>query len=384
MRIAIITETFVPATDGICTRFAKMVVEMKNLGHEVIVISPDLGIDEYEGIPVFRIDTVTFPLYGSRPWGVPSRKIKYILKAFKPDIVHAVNPFFMGTSGVHYAKKLGLPLLASYHTHMPNYLDHYKMPLLKPILWEYIRYWHQMADVNITVSNTLMAELNEQEIETIGVLPSGIDLEQRHPKFFNQELYDRLTFNNPNKKLLVYIGRLAPEKDLDQLRVIFDHRDDICLAIVGDGPERENLEMIFKDTPTTFLGFLHDQELSEAFATGDAFIFPSISETFGLVISEAMASGVPVIAAENGPTLEQITPNETGFIFQSRDTESLLDALKHIDQPLVMRQVGLKSRKQAEKFSWQAATHRLLDYYETTLIEYEKNQHIEYQQTMNL
>ncbi|UUX33835.1 glycosyltransferase family 4 protein [Fundicoccus culcitae] len=383
MRIAIVTETFVPATDGICTRFAKMVVELKKLGHEVIVISPDLGIDEYEGIPVFRMDTLTFPLYGSRPWGVPSRKIKYILKAFKPDIVHAVNPFFMGTSAVRYAKQLNLPLITSYHTHMPNYLDHYKMPLLKPLLWEYIRFWYQPSDINITVSQTLLEELNQQNIETVGVLPSGIDLDNRHPKYFDQALYDQLTFNQTDKKLLVYVGRLAAEKDLDQLRVIFDHRDDICLVIVGDGPERENLEALFEGTPTTFLGFLHGEELSKAFATGDAFIFPSISETYGLVISEAMASGLPVFAAKNGPTLEQITDKETGFIFESRNTESLMTALKQLDNPLLLEKVRIAALKQAESHSWNNATRSLLDYYDLTLEAYQRNQSIALQETIN-
>lgn len=383
MRIAIVTETFVPATDGICTRFAKMVVEMKKLGHEVIVISPDLGIDEYEGVPVFRIETLTFPLYGSRPWGIPSRKIKYILKAFKPDIIHAVNPFFMGTSAVRYAKQLNIPLLTSYHTHMPNYLDHYKMPLLKPILWEYIRYWYQFSELNITVSKTLLEELNEQQIETVGVLPSGIDLEQRHPGFFDEELYQRLTFNQADRKLLVYVGRLAAEKDLDQLRVIFNQRDDICLAFVGDGPERENLEELFKDTPTTFLGFLHGEDLSTAFATGDAFIFPSISETFGLVISEAMASGLPVIAAENGPTLEQITDNETGFIFESRNTNSLMAALKNLDNPLLMEKIRLAARREAEKNSWNRATRELLDYYDQTIEVFERQHRLAYQDIAN-
>ena len=372
MRIMIVTETFVPATDGICTRLANMIKIMKKQEHELLIISPDLGIDDYCGIPVIGMDTISFPLYGSRPWGMPSRKIKQIMTEFNPDVVHAVNPFLMVTSAVHYAKKLNIPLLASYHTHLPDYLDHYRMPLLKPILWEYIAHWHRMADVNITVSETLRNELLVQEIPTLGVLPRGIDLEARHPNFFDEKLYQSLTFNLDNQHLLVYVGRLAQEKGLEQLRVIFEHRTDICLVIVGDGPERENLETLFEGTKTSFVGFQHGEALSKYYATADGFIFPSISETFGLSISEAMASGLPVFAAENGPTLEQIKPGETGFIFETDNEMSLMKSLDYLDHPILLKKIGLQARREAEQFSWERATRSLLDYYETAILVHEK------------
>ncbi|MCR8969499.1 glycosyltransferase family 1 protein [Facklamia sp. 7083-14-GEN3] len=367
MRILIATETFVPATDGICTRLAHMTTAMKDLGHEVIVVSPDLGITEYQGVKVIPMDSFNFPLYKSRPWGLPSRKMKAIIQDFNPDIIHAVNPFFMVTSAVKYAKRLGIPLLASYHTHLPDYLDHYNLPLLKPILWDYIRFWHHDADLNITVSESLKEELIDKGIAVEGVLPRGIDLNKRHPKFFDQDFYNQWTFGLDNQKLLVYVGRLAAEKDLDHLLSIFSHREDICLTIVGDGPERQHLEELFSGTKTTFTGFLDGENLSKAYATGDAFIFPSVSETFGLVISESMASGVPVIAAENGPTLEQITLNQTGMIYQSGDAKSLIDSLKILDKPLKLKEMGLKARREAEKYSWENATRMLLDFYEETI-----------------
>lgn len=367
MRILIATETFVPATDGICTRLAHMTLAMKKMGHELLIVSPDLGITEYHGIPVETMSSFTFPMYRSRPWGLPSRKMKQVIKDFNPDIIHAVNPFFMVTSAVKYGQQCGIPILASYHTHMPDYLDHYHLPLLKPIFWDYIRFWHQPADLNITVSQSLLEELKSQHIHASGVLPRGIDLDNRHPRHFSQELYDKWTFGLDNQKLLVYVGRLAAEKDLDQLVEIFKYRDDICLTIVGDGPAREDLERIFAGTKTTFTGFLRDQALSEAFATGDGFIFPSVSETFGLVISEAMASGLPIFAAENGPTLEQIVPGETGYIFQTKNSESLMAALSHLDNCLKMREMKVKARLEAEKYSWENATRTLLNFYETAI-----------------
>ena len=376
MRIAIVTETFYPATDGICTRLTRFVVQLKQLGHEVIVISPDLGINEYEGVSVYGMDTFTLPLYGTRPWGIPNRKVREILEDFNPDIVHAVNPFSLAVSGVKYANRLNIPLITSYHTHMPKYLDYYNIQFLKPLFWEYIRHWHGKADYNITVSKALMDELNEQSVDTFDVLPRGIDLQYRHPKYFSKELYEQLTFNQPDKKLLVYVGRLAAEKDIHHLRPIFNYRDDICLVIVGDGPYREELERVFEGTPTTFVGFKHGEALSTAFATGDAFIFPSTSETFGLVISEAMASGLPVIAARNEPTEEQITNLETGIIYEPGSELSLIEAIRNIDNPLLMQKIKWQAMQEVQKYTWENATLKLLDFYQLAIARHDLSQKI--------
>lgn len=367
MRILIVTETFVPATDGICTRLANFVVNFKERGHEVLVISPDLGIREYKGVPVIGLDTIKLPFYGSRPWGLPNIKVRKIIEEFNPDIIHAVNPFSLATSAVYYASRFNLPLLTSYHTHMPDYLDYYNMSLLKPVLWEYIRFWHQKADYNITVSQALLEELEAHDIETQAVLPRGLDLEGRHPDFFDADLYKTLTFGLRDQKLLIFVGRLASEKGLKQLRAIFDHRDDICLAFVGDGPEREELEAYFAGTKSTFVGFKHGLDLSKAFATGDAFIFPSTSETFGLVISEAMASGLPVFAAASAPTLEQIVPMETGIVFESNNEDSLMAALTYLDQPLLMQKLKLAGRNEVEKYTWSRASQTMLSFYQTAI-----------------
>lgn len=363
MRIVLVTETFFPATDGICTRLGQMVRIMKQLGHEILIVSPDLGEDNYHGIPIVRMESMTVPFYPSRPWGLPSRKIREVLLQFNPDVVHAVNPFLMATSAVHYAKKLQIPLLTSYHTHIPQYMDHYHLPLLKPAVWEYIKLWHIGSDINLTVSKSLQTELEEQGIPVDGTMPSGVDLSMRSPKYFDEALYQKLTFGLENPKLLVYVGRLAAEKSLHQLREIFNYRDDICLSIVGDGPERENLEKLFAGTKTTFNGFKQGEELATYFATGDAFIFPSTSETFGLVISEAMASGLPVIAASSGPTLEQIEDNVSGLVYEPGNIQSLLAKLKVLDLPLQVRRIKVSALRAAEERTWAKASHLLLDYY---------------------
>lgn len=364
MKIAIVTETFLPSTDGIVTRLKKAVEYFLRAGHEVLVIAPDLGVTEYKGAKVIGIKPVTFPFYRYRKWGFPSRKVYHELKKFEPDVVHAVNPVLLATSAVTAARKLDVPLVSSYHTHLPKYLDFYKIyKPAKPLLWWYIRRQHKNADINLVTSETIKKELDQEGIERLSVIPRGVDVEKRHPKFKDADMRARLTNGKPENKLLVFIGRLAIEKEIHKLLPMLEKRTDISLAIIGDGPARDELEKVFEGTGTVFTGFLHGEELSKAYASSDAFIFPSISETLGLVILEGMASGLPIIAAKSGPTMEQVSHEVNGMLYENEDLDSLLDAVEVIDETEKFRAIKEEARKEALKFSWDNASKRLLDYY---------------------
>ncbi len=364
MKIAIVTETFLPSTDGIVTRLKKAIEYFLSEGHEVLVIAPDLGVTEYRGAKVIGVKPITFPFYRYRKWGFPSRKVYHELKKFEPDVIHAVNPVLLATSAVTAAQKLDVPLVSSYHTHLPKYLDFYKIyKPAKPLLWWYIRRQHKNADINLVTSETIKKELDAEGIERLSVIPRGVDIEKRHPKFKDADMRARLTDGKPHNKLLVFIGRLAIEKEIHKLLPMLEKRSDISLAIIGDGPARNELEKIFEGTRTVFTGFLHGEELSKAYASSDAFIFPSISETLGLVILEGMASGLPIIAAKSGPTMEQVSHEVNGMLYENEDLDSLLDAVEVIDEKDKFKAIKEEARREALKFSWENASKRLLDYY---------------------
>ncbi|RDW22092.1 glycosyltransferase family 4 protein [Oceanobacillus chungangensis] len=368
MKIAIVTETFLPSTDGVVTRLTQAVKYFRSLNHEVLVIAPDLGITEYEGAKVEGIKTITFPFYQYRKFSLPSKRIKELLDTFQPNIVHAANPALIAASAVRYAKKLDFPLLASYHTHIPKYLDYYKVyKPAKPILWSYIRRLHNTAELNLCTSETIRSELLEQDIHHLHVLQRGVDTKNRHPRYYDIEMRNRLTNGDKSKKLLIFVGRLAIEKEIHKIKPLLDARDDISLAIIGDGPAKNDLMNVFKDTNTIFTGFLHGEELSKAFASADAFIFPSVTETLGLVILEAMASGLPVVAAKSGPTIEQINDGETGLLFENENIGSLISAMNKLDDENVLQQMRKNARKETEKFSWEKASQQLLDFYTQTI-----------------
>ncbi len=369
MKIALVTETFLPSTDGVVTRLTNAVDYMVGNGHEVIIICPDIeGIEEeYNGAKIYPMPAFTFFFYTQRAWSLPSLKIKDIFEEFQPDIVHAVNPISLAASGVHYAKKLNIPLICSFHTNTPKYLDHYNFSFLKPHIWSFLRDLHNSAKINLVTSEAMYNLLEENGIEGLRVLPIGVDTINRNERFYSEKMRIKLTDGEVDKTLLIFVGRLAPEKEIESLKELMESRDDIRLAIIGDGPSRTDLEELFKDTNTVFTGFLKGEELSEAYASGDAFIFPSVSETLGLVITESMASGTPVIAAYSEPTIEQIKDRENGLIYQKNSLSSLnacIDSLKDLE---LYEKIKTNGRKYSESFSWENASKVMLDAYEETL-----------------
>ncbi|WP_028782924.1 glycosyltransferase [Thalassobacillus devorans] len=374
MKIAIITETFLPSTDGVVTRLKEAIKHLQKENNEVIVIAPDLGVKEYEGAIVEGVKTTRMPFYKSKEFSMPQKKVKDLLVKHEPDLVHVVNPALVGVSGVYYASKLGYPLIASYHTHVPKYLDYYRLYPFKPAVWWYFKKLHSYADLNLCTSKAIQKELIEKKIPNVHVWDRGVAIDKYHPSYYNQKMRERLSGGKPDNKLLVFVGRLAPEKEIHKLKPMLERRNDISLAIVGDGPVRHQLEKTFEGTNTTFTGFLYGEELSQAFASGDAFIFPSVTETLGLVILEAMASGLPVIAAKSGPTMEQVEDGRTGLLFENEDTDSLIRAIEKIEDPELHEQLSVNARNEAEKFSWQKPSEQILDFYYQTLKVFQKNQ----------
>ncbi|WLR46839.1 glycosyltransferase family 1 protein [Halobacillus litoralis] len=372
MKIAIITETFLPSTDGVVTRLKESIKYLRNQDHEVVVIAPDFGVTEYEGAIVEGVKTTKMPFYRYREFSLPQRRVKDLLQKHDPDLVHVVNPALVGVSGVYYADKLNYPLIASYHTHVPKYLDYYRLYPFKPLVWWYFRKLHNYADVNLCTSRAIKTELDEKNFHNVSVWDRGVAVDHYHPRHKNEEMRERLSAGRKGNKLLVFVGRLAPEKEIHKIKPLLEKRDDISLAIVGDGPVKDELEETFKDTNTVFTGLMHGEELAQAFASSDALIFPSVTETLGLVILESMASGLPVIAAKSGPTMEQVEDGKTGLLFENENTDSMIQAIERLEDEELYQTLCKNARQEAEKYSWQKPSEQILEYYYKTLKVYDE------------
>ncbi|MDJ0695632.1 glycosyltransferase family 1 protein [Mastigocoleus sp. MO_188.B34] len=369
MRIALLTETFLPKVDGIVTRLIHTIEHLQRNGDQVLVISPEGGITEYKGAKVYGVNGFPLPLYPELKLAVPRPAIGEALDDFKPDLIHVVNPAVLGFAGIFHSKVHNIPLVASYHTHLPQYLQHYGFGMLEGFLWELLKLTHNQAALNLCTSTAMVEELSSHGIERVDLWQRGVDIEIFHPDRSSGEMRNRLSENNPDSPLLLYVGRLSPEKEIERIKPILEAIPNSRLALVGDGPHRQALESYFADTNTNFVGYLTGTDLASAFASADAFVFPSRTETLGLVLLEAMAAGCPVVAARSGGIPDIVTDGVNGFLFApTEDDEGAIAAtIRLLEQKQEREVLRQNARLEAERWGWGAATRQLQNHYRQVL-----------------
>jgi glycosyltransferase involved in cell wall biosynthesis len=371
MRIALFTETFLPKVDGIVTRLSHTVDHLQRLGEQVLVISPDGGLREYKGAKIYGVPGFPLPLYPELKLALPRPSIGHALDSFQPDIVHIVNPAVLGLAGLYYSKSLRMPLIASYHTHLPKYLEHYGLGMLEGVMWELLKAAHNQAQLNLCTSTAMQEELTRHGIERVDVWQRGVDTELFQPHLASADMRSRLTQGHPESPLLLYVGRLSAEKEIDRIKPVLEAIPGARLALVGDGPYRQELEKHFAGTPTHFVGYLTGVDLATAFASADAFIFPSRTETLGLVLLEAMAAGCPVVAANSGGIPDIVTDGVNGYLFDPKDDQGAIAATQRLLAQSTEREtLRENARREAEKWGWAAATRQLRNFYQAVLEEH--------------
>jgi glycosyltransferase involved in cell wall biosynthesis len=368
MRIALFTETFLPKIDGIVTRLIHTIDHLQRTGDRVLIFSPDYGIRDYKGAEVYGVEAFPLPMYPELKMALPNSAIGRQLEQFKPDLIHVVNPAILGLGGIYYGKKFNIPILASYHTHLPKYLHHYGFGMLEPLLWELLKSAHNQAELNLCTSTAMVEELRSHGIDRVDLWQRGVDTEMFVPELASQEMRSRLSQNHPDSPLLLYVGRLGAEKEIEAIKPVLEAIPNARLALVGDGPHRQTLEQYFADTPTNFVGYLKGQELASAYASADAFIFPSRTETLGLVLLEAMAAGTPVVAARSGGIPDIVTDGVNGYLFDPTDAEGATTAAQRLfANPEERENLRQNARREAERWGWAAASGQLRRYYQSVI-----------------
>jgi len=366
MRIALFTETFLPKVDGIVTRLRHTVEHLQRNGDQVLVICPDGGMTEYKGAKIYGISGFPLPMYPELTLALPRPAIGETLEEFKPDIIHVVNPAVLGLAGIIHSKINHIPLVASYHTHLPQYLQHYGLGMLEGLLWELLKAGHNQAALNLCTSTAMVKELTSHGIERVDLWQKGVDTELFHPSLASEQMRQRLSQNHPSSPLLLYVGRLSAEKEIERIKPILEGIPEARLALVGDGPHREALERHFAGTNTYFVGYLTGTDLGSAFASADAFVFPSRTETLGLVLLEAMAAGCPVVAARSGGIPDIVTDGVNGYLFEptSDDASAIAATLRLLEEKEQREVIRQNARQEAERWGWSAATRQLQTFYE--------------------
>ncbi|AKK10732.1 glycosyltransferase family 4 protein [Corynebacterium uterequi] len=373
MRIALFTEVFLPKIDGVVTRVTRTLDQLAEMGHEVMIFAPGKTPKEYAGFEVIGVNGLRLrPIYPEITVGVPTRRVARALHRFQPDAVHSVNPVWLAGYGAHLAVKRNIPLIASFHTNVPEYTESLGIGWSsRPVAW-WIRRLHNMASVNLCTSGPMVDKAKAVGIRNVELWPKAVDTDGYHPSNASAEMRAELSNGHPEDPLVSYVGRMSAEKNLHALLPIMERvRERIPnarLAMVGSGPGLEDLRQQFDPSWATFTGYKSGAALAAAFASVDVFAFPSTTETLGLVALESFASGVPVVGARAGGIPFVIDDAATGYLVDPHDYDAWADRLcVLLENTERRRQMGALARQEAERHGWRAATQTVVDFYQRAI-----------------
>lgn len=371
MRLALFTDTYLPQTNGVARTLHRLTGYLHRRGIEHLLFTPKSAPEEGYADPVRPIASIPFFLYPECRLALPSMSsIQSELKSFKPDLLHMATPFNLGLCGLRYAQKQNLPHVASYHTHFDRYLEYYRMRRIVPLYWKYMKWFHRTCDAILAPSSETVESLRTQGFNRLRTWSRGVDCSLYMPEKRSSSVRERYGISAP--LLLLYVGRIAPEKDIATLLLAMRQLPDsiasaVHLLVVGDGPLLPELQEQAPDN-VTFAGSKHGEELAELYASGDLFVFPSSTETFGNVVLEAMASGLPVIAADAGGSKDLVIPGVTGTLFAAHQSEALVQEIcSAVLHPDLRAAMGAEGRKQSLGRSWEHIFDGLIRDYEEVI-----------------
>jgi 1,2-diacylglycerol 3-alpha-glucosyltransferase len=372
MKIAFFTDSYKPYLSGVVKSIDTFREELENQGHRVYIFAPDYpGTEKEEG--VFRFRSLPTPVQNDFRLAIPlSHKITEQLRELEIDIIHTHSPFLMGWLARYAARRLSLPLVFTYHTLYDEYV-HY-LPVIKNLAKaftiRYCREYCQSADLVIAPSVFVEKRLRGYRVKTpIVTVPTGIDLETYLRKDMEQlsslrrELAEKADF----ERLLIFVGRLGEEKNVYFLlrainKLLKDSGDELALLVVGDGPERISMEdycsQVGISSKVIFVGKQSPEMVTAYYQLSDLFVFPSVTETQGLVTLEAMASGLPVVAVDAAGTRYMVDDGVNGILVEEDENAfagAVLEILKDdesfqkMSESALTRAMSLSSEKTASR-----------------------------------
>jgi len=369
MRVAVVSESFLPTVNGVTTSVLRVLDHLAAQGHEAIVICPDAGAPaEYAG---FRIHQVPSIAYRQFPVGLPSPQVQRILSGFGPDVLHAASPFLLGAQAIAAANRLGVPSVAIYQTDVAGFARRNGLGMTSAIAWKYVRWVHEGADLTLAPSAASEYDLRTAGVSRLARWGRGVDLERYHPNKRRTTaaatLRERLS---PDGETVVgYVGRIAREKQVERLRALRGI-DGLSIAIVGDGPARDAVARELGGMPVHWLGRLGGADLATAYAAFDLFAHTGSEETFGQTVQEAHASGLPVVAPRAGGPIDLVEHGVDGLLFRSSDDRALRAAVSLLVQDgSLRRRMGEAGRRAVLGRSWDVVCTELTRHYERVILD---------------
>jgi len=372
MRIALFTDTFLPQVNGVARTLGRWVIEARVREHAVAVISPRIpGADPPDADLHIDVPSIPFPFYPELRVAAPPGPWEMgRLRAFAPDIVHVATEFGIGWAGAAFADANHIPLVTSFHTDFPAYLSGYGFGGLERLAWDYLRAFHRRARVTFCPSHATLAQLKDAGFRnSVRIWSRGVDAVNFTPARRSGAV--RSAIAPGARRILLYVGRLAPEKRLDVLLdafpIVHEQIRDVALVIVGHGPAADELRRR-QAHGVHFTGYLTGEALADAYAAADAFVFPSDTETFGNVVVEALASGLPVISANRGGVTDTVRPGVNGLLVPAGDTAAFADAmLRLLADDRLHATLAANARAGALERNWNRVFDELFREYETIM-----------------
>lgn len=365
LRVLLVTESFLPSMNGVTNSVVKVLETYSKLGIEAIVVAPGAPgtPSEFMGYQVVQSKSLPFMQF---PVAIPGFFLGPLMQSFQPDVVHVASPFMLGGQALAIADQLGIPTVAIYQTDLAGYTDRYGMKFARTTADRIVARIHSLATVNLAPTPDAEAYLRQLGVQNVSGWGRGVDIDRYHPK--RRELATtsllRSEFASEDDVVIGYVGRLAPEKRVDRFSELLNIHPSAKVLIVGDGPEREDLERQFEGAPVHFTGVLRGESLADAYAAIDVFVHFGTEETFGQTIQEAQASGLAVVAPEQGGPRFLIEHGHSGLLVDATEPNSYVRAVKPLVESAELRsRLGEGARRAVLRKSWDENNLKLVRHY---------------------
>lgn len=370
LRLAIVTETYPPDINGVAISLSRFVDGLRERNHEIQLIRPRQGQAEQgaqsTGFDEVLTDGIPIPRYPNLKMGLPAKRplIKqWILR--RPDLVHIVTEGPLGWSALQAALKLKIPVCSDFRTNFHAYSRHYGIGWLKKPIVAYLRKFHNRTLLTMVPTEQMRAELAAAGFHNLRVVARGVDTQLFNPSRRSESLR-REWGVMPDTPVVLHVGRLAAEKNLAALTAAYlairQQQPHARLVLVGDGPEEKALRNRLPEA--IFAGTRRGEDLATHYASGDFFLFPSLTETFGNVTLEAMASGLPLVAYDYAAAAQHVRHGVNGLLAGFGRTQEFTAmakelAAKHASEPQGFQAMGRNARLTAEALDWKCVVQQL-------------------------